>query len=171
MKWYFISLQSIQLPTLTSQKSSSLESMGDHEALDEYLLLHIMYVWVLGIFFSQKEWWCAGTGCLGWWWSHHPWRYSRDMWMCHWGTWFSDGTWQVRLMVRLNNRNSLFQPDPMSLWFYLATVLILARNILPGIFPIITTCISVFKFAKLSRCMHFPYTGIQNYLLLVDKIL
>jgi len=34
---------------------------------------------------SQKELWCAGTGCPGRWWSHCPWRYSKTVWLWHWG--------------------------------------------------------------------------------------
>ena len=36
-----------------------------------------------------KEWWDIGTGCSGKWWSHCPWRCSRNMEKWHWGTWFS----------------------------------------------------------------------------------
>ena len=36
---------------------------------------------------SQKEWWGSGTGCPGEWWSHRPWRCSRNTWMWQWGTW------------------------------------------------------------------------------------
>mgnify|MGYP001856499587 CR=1 FL=1 len=43
--------------------------------------------WILGKISSQNEWWGSGTGCPGRWWSHHPWRCSRTVWMWHWGTW------------------------------------------------------------------------------------
>jgi len=43
--------------------------------------------WILGNISSLKEWCCSVTGCPGRWWSHHPWRSSRTVWMWHWGTW------------------------------------------------------------------------------------
>ena len=42
--------------------------------------------WILGTVSSQ-EWWGSGTGCPGRWWSHHPWRCSRNVWMWRWGAW------------------------------------------------------------------------------------
>jgi len=45
--------------------------------------------WILGKVSSLKEWWCIGMGCPGRWWSHCPWRCSRNVWMWHWGTWLS----------------------------------------------------------------------------------
>ena len=35
--------------------------------------------WILGKISFQKEWWCIETGCPGRWWSHHPWRCSRNV--------------------------------------------------------------------------------------------
>lgn len=44
--------------------------------------------WILEKISSPEEWWGIGTGCLGKWWSHHPWRCPRKEWMWHWVTWF-----------------------------------------------------------------------------------
>ena len=35
--------------------------------------------WTLGKISSPKEWLDTGMGCLGRWWSHHPWRCSRTI--------------------------------------------------------------------------------------------
>jgi len=35
--------------------------------------------WILGKISSLKEWLSIGTGCPVKWWSHHPWRYLKDM--------------------------------------------------------------------------------------------
>ena len=35
----------------------------------------------------------TGMGCPGRWWSHWPWRCSRNVWMLCWGTWFSENHW------------------------------------------------------------------------------
>jgi len=43
--------------------------------------------WILGTISSQ-EWWCTGTGCPGRWWSHHPWRCSRNIEVWYWGMWW-----------------------------------------------------------------------------------
>jgi len=32
-------------------------------------------------------------GCPGRWWSHQPWRCSRNVWMLCWGTWFNEKYW------------------------------------------------------------------------------
>ena len=32
-------------------------------------------------------------GCSGRWWSHWPWRCSRNVWTLCWGTWFSENHW------------------------------------------------------------------------------
>jgi len=56
-----------------------------------------------------KEWSGFGTGCPGRWWSHHPWRCSKNVYMWHFGTWFSrhggDG-----LTVGVDDLRGLFQP-------------------------------------------------------------
>ena len=36
-------------------------------------------VWILGRISSQKERWGSGTSCPGRWWSHCPWKCSRNM--------------------------------------------------------------------------------------------
>ena len=61
---------------------------------------------------SQKEWWGIGTGCPGRWWSHCPWRCSRNVLM-------SVGSIDDRWRVGLDDLRGLFQPwfcD--SVWFY-----------------------------------------------------
>jgi len=35
--------------------------------------------WVLGKITLLKELWSIGTGCPGKWYSHHPWRCSKDV--------------------------------------------------------------------------------------------
>jgi len=35
----------------------------------------------------------TGMGCPGRWWSHRPWRCSRNVWTLYWGTWFSESYW------------------------------------------------------------------------------
>ena len=37
--------------------------------------------WMLGKTYSPKEWLGSETGCLGRWWSHHPWRCSGNVGM------------------------------------------------------------------------------------------
>ena len=64
--------------------------------------------WILGRIYSQKEWWGIGTGCPGRWWSGHLQRYPRNVYMWHWGTWFS-GHGGFGLMVGLDDLSSLFQ--------------------------------------------------------------
>jgi len=49
--------------------------------------------WMLGNTTSLKEWSSTGMGCLGRWWSHRPWRCSRNVWTLCWGTWFSEKYW------------------------------------------------------------------------------
>ena len=72
--------------------------------------------WIRGKIYSQTEWWGSGTGCPGRWWGHHPWGYSRTVWMWHWGTWLS-GHGGHGLMVGLDGLRGLFQPK----WFYDST--------------------------------------------------
>jgi len=62
---------------------------------------------------GSGSWWGTGTGCPGRWWSHCPWRCSRNVEMWHWGTWFS-GHNGGGLMVELEDISGLFQPS----WFY-----------------------------------------------------
>jgi len=45
--------------------------------------------WILWKISSLKEWLGAGMGCPGRWLSHCYWRCLRNVWMWHWGTWFS----------------------------------------------------------------------------------
>jgi len=55
-----------------------------------------------------------GTGCPGRWLSHHPWRYSKNMYVWHFGICFSRHG-GVGWMVGLDDLRRLFQPK--SLWF------------------------------------------------------
>jgi len=41
--------------------------------------------WTLGNTTSLKEWSGMGTGCPERWWSHWPWRCSRNVWTLYWG--------------------------------------------------------------------------------------
>ena len=41
-------------------------------------------------YFSERG---TGMGCPGRWWSHWPWRCSRNVWMLCWGPWFSENHW------------------------------------------------------------------------------
>ena len=45
--------------------------------------------WMLGNTTSLKGWSGTGMGCPERWWSHRPWRCSKNVWMLCWGTWFS----------------------------------------------------------------------------------
>ena len=49
--------------------------------------------WMLGNTPSLKGWSGTGMGCPGKWWSHRPWRCSRNVWTFCWGTWFSENHW------------------------------------------------------------------------------
>ena len=55
----------------------------------------------------------TGTGCPRRWWSHHPWRFSKIMDMCHLGIW-SVG------MVEVGRAWGSWRSSPtlMILWFY-----------------------------------------------------
>ena len=48
---------------------------------------------MLGNTASLKGWSGTGMGCPERWWSHRPWRCSRNVWMLCWGTWFSESHW------------------------------------------------------------------------------
>jgi len=65
---------------------------------------------ILGKISLLKEWSGIGTGCPGRWWSHHPWRGSNNVWILHFGTWFSRHG-GVGLMVVLDDLRGLFQPS------------------------------------------------------------
>jgi len=55
----------------------------------------------------------GSTGCPGQWWSPHPWRGSKNVWILHFGTWFSRHG-GVGWMVELDDVRGLFKPS----WFY-----------------------------------------------------
>ena len=40
-----------------------------------------------------KGWSGTGMGCPESWWSHRPWRRSKNVWMLSWETWFSENQW------------------------------------------------------------------------------
>jgi len=42
--------------------------------------------WILGKISVLKEWSGIGPGCPGRWWSPHPWRGSKTVWMWHFRT-------------------------------------------------------------------------------------
>jgi len=65
--------------------------------------------WILGQMSSLREWSGVGTGCPGKWWSCHPWRGSKNMYMWHFRTWFSRHG-GVRLTIGLDVLRGLFQP-------------------------------------------------------------
>ena len=64
--------------------------------------------WILGKISSQKESWGIQLGCPGKWQSHHPWRCSRNVLICHWGTWFSEHGGDG-LMVGVDDHRVYFQ--------------------------------------------------------------
>jgi len=66
--------------------------------------------WMLENDSSPKGLTSTGRGCLGKWLSHHSWRYLKDVWKWHLGTWFSGGLDSVRLEYGLNDLKGLFQP-------------------------------------------------------------
>ena len=70
---------------------------------------------ILGKTALLKERSCIGTGCRGRWWSPHPWRSSKNVWIWHFGIWFSRHG-GVGVTVGLDDLRGLFQP--MILWFY-----------------------------------------------------
>jgi len=73
--------------------------------------------WILWKISSLKGLSSSGTGCPGQWWSHHPWRYLKDVQAWCLGTWFSGGLGSVRLMVGLDDLKDLFQTW-MTLWLW-----------------------------------------------------
>jgi len=65
--------------------------------------------WILGEISLLKEWSGMGPGCPGQWWSPHPCRGSKTVWMWHSGTWFSRRG-GVGWMVGLDDLKGLFHP-------------------------------------------------------------
>ena len=59
-------------------------------------------------FFTEK-WSSIGTGFPGKWWSPHPWRRSKNMWILVFGIWFIRHG-GVGLTVGLNDLTGLLQP-------------------------------------------------------------
>jgi len=71
--------------------------------------------WILESISSLKEWSGTGTGCPGRWWSHHPWRCSRNLYRLYLWTWFSGEI----LLVNgwLDRRSCRSFPTLLILWF------------------------------------------------------
>ena len=92
-------IRTVSWPHSTPTKALGLASSCIRGGLD----------WILGKISLLKEWSGIGTGCPGKWWSHHPWRGSKTVWMWHFKTWFNryggDG-----LTVGLDDLRGLFQP-------------------------------------------------------------
>jgi len=63
----------------------------------------------LGKISLLKEWSSIGPGCPGNWWTHHPWRCSKNLQTWHFGTWFSRHG-GVGLTVGLGDLTGIFQP-------------------------------------------------------------
>jgi len=74
--------------------------------------------WLLGNTTSLKEWSGTGMSCPGRWWSHRPWRCSRNIWMLCWGTWFSENYWWWGYGWTGWSCGSF--PTLVILWFYVA---------------------------------------------------
>jgi len=56
-----------------------------------------------------QEWSGIGPGCPGQWWSPHPWRGSKNVWMWHYRTWFSRHG-GVGVTVGLDDFRGVLQP-------------------------------------------------------------
>ena len=65
--------------------------------------------WILGKNSLLTEWSDVGTGCPGRWWSPRPWRGSKNVWLWHFGIWFSRHG-AVGLTVGLDDLRGLFHP-------------------------------------------------------------
>jgi len=65
--------------------------------------------WISGKISSLEEWSDLGPGCPGQWWSPHPWKGSKNVWMWHFGTRFSRRG-GVGLTVGPDDLRGLFQP-------------------------------------------------------------
>lgn len=42
--------------------------------------------------------------------SHHPWRYFKDVWMWHFGTWFGDALGSAGVVFGTTDLRSFIQP-------------------------------------------------------------
>ena len=60
-------------------------------------------------------------GCPERWWSHQPWRCSRNIWMLCWGTWFSENHWWWANGWTGWSCGSF--PNLVILWFYASMIL------------------------------------------------
>jgi len=72
--------------------------------------------WTLGNTASLKGWSGTGMGCPERWWSHQPWRCSRNVWPLCWGTRFSENCcWWVDGWT---GQSCGSFPTLVILWFY-----------------------------------------------------
>lgn len=56
----------------------------------------------------------SATGYPGQWWTPHPWRELKSLWIWYLGTWISDGFGTPGRMVGLDDLRGLFQPRQYS---------------------------------------------------------
>jgi len=66
--------------------------------------------WIFRKMSLLNEWSGTGTGCPGQWWSPHPWRDSKTVWMWHFETWFSRHG-GVGVTVGLDDLRGFLQPS------------------------------------------------------------
>jgi len=83
---------------LTGQQQESISGKGysGTEGWWGKILLGWMKLysgWMLGNTTSLKGWSGPGMGGPERWWSHCPWRCSRNVWTLCWGTWFNENYW------------------------------------------------------------------------------
>ena len=98
---------------MSSPKVGWTKAQGTQPSSPARWIVHISFMSV-GVC-SLKGWSGTGMGCPEGWWSHWPWRRSRNIWMLCWGTWFNENRcdgWMVGL-------GDLFLP----LWFYVSMML------------------------------------------------
>lgn len=72
--------------------------------------------------------------CLGQWWSRHPWRCSKAVWMWHLGTWVG-GFGNAGLRVGLNDLKGLFQMKKFH-----DSVILLLSAVSPATVPSMLVC-------------------------------
>ena len=85
---------------------SQVTAKGQERMASSCARLCLRSGWILRKISSQKDWLGTGKGCPQRWWSHHPWRCSRTVWMWQWGTRVS-GHGGDGLTVRLDDLSSL----------------------------------------------------------------
>jgi len=70
-----------------------LSAFENHENSNLLLCAREGSGWTLGNTTTLKGWSGTGMGCPERWWSHRPWRCSRNVWTLCWGMWFSENYW------------------------------------------------------------------------------